>query len=247
MSRLFNPHYSQCQIYKLIINDDCYYIGTTTQSLHQRKNNHMMEFLWTKPCSEIENYVKSLGIEINRENLDKLFKIELLQNFECQNKKEMLAKKDEHLKKYQGDKKCLNNETFIRKIKQEKENLLKRREKERKDYHENKEKYQEIKKKYRETHKEKIQEKSKKYYDENKEKIAEKHNEKINCPCGSIIIRNQKARHEQTEKHQEWITNNTNETEEQRQARLEQNKKYHEDRRIKRRQYDEERKVRNQD
>ena len=37
---------------------------------NQRKNNRMMEFLWKKPCSEIENYVKSLGIEINTENLD---------------------------------------------------------------------------------------------------------------------------------------------------------------------------------
>jgi len=155
MSRMFNPQYNQCQIYKLIINDDFYYIGTTTQSLHQRKNNHMMEFLWTKPCSEIENYVKSLGVEINRENLDKIFKIELLEQFQCESKKEMLAKKEEHLKQYQGDNKCLNNETSIRKVKQEEENLLKQREKERRDYHENKAKYQKKQKTYSEKHKKK--------------------------------------------------------------------------------------------
>ena len=93
-----------------------------------------------------------MDIEINEENLDKIFQIELLEQIHCQSKKEMLATKEEHLSKHQGDNKCLNNIILMRKIKQMGENLLKRIEKERKDYYENKVKHQEKQKKYRETH-----------------------------------------------------------------------------------------------
>ena len=37
MFRKFNPNYNQCYIYKLIINNDGYYIGATTQSLQSEK------------------------------------------------------------------------------------------------------------------------------------------------------------------------------------------------------------------
>ena len=46
-----------------------------------------------------------------------------------------------------------------------------------------------------------------KYYQNNKEKINARKNEKIDCDCGSIFRRGEKARHLRTKIHQKFIQN----------------------------------------
>jgi hypothetical protein len=48
----------------------------------------------------------------------------------------------------------------------------------------------------------------KKYRENNKEKIAEKRKEKITCECGSILRKDDIAKHHKSIKHQDWLKNN---------------------------------------
>ena len=75
-----------------------------------------------------------------------------------------------------------------------------------KEYRENnKEQKKEYDKEYREANKEHRKEQKKEYYEANKEKIKEQQKEKINCLCGSIFCKSDKAKHEKTEKHKIFI------------------------------------------
>ena len=78
-----------------------------------------------------------------------------------------------------------------------------------KEYREaNKEKnkeYREINKEKRKEYREINKDKMKEYYQENKEKILSRQKEKITCDCGSILRQGDKARHNRTTKHQNFI------------------------------------------
>ena len=54
---------------------------------------------------------------------------------------------------------------------------------------------------YYEKNKDVIIDKTKQYYEKNKKKI----NEKINCGCGSIIVKCKLSRHTKSKKHQNWL------------------------------------------
>ena len=58
---------------------------------------------------------------------------------------------------------------------------------------------------YRENNKDKIKEMGKVYYEKNKEHINLKRLEKIECVCGSCIRKSDKAIHERSKKHQNYI------------------------------------------
>ncbi len=66
------------------------------------------------------------------------------------------------------------------------------------------------KKEYYEDNKEIIAKIRKEYYEENKEQISKREKEKIQCECGSIYSRQNKARHEKTKKHIAFINNKKN-------------------------------------
>tara|TARA_R110002072_G_scaffold208925_2_gene366412 strand:+ start:338 stop:1801 length:1464 start_codon:yes stop_codon:yes gene_type:complete len=100
------------------------------------------------------------------------------------------------------------------------ENKEKVKEQKHNEYINNKEKYQESMKIYREENKEKIKEqkhneylrnrtkyleRTKKYKEENKELIKQKRCEKIQCSCGVTFSRNDKARHEHSLAHQNYV------------------------------------------
>jgi len=63
-------------------------------------------------------------------------------------------------------------------------------------------------KKYYEINKEKKIEYQKEYRENNKEAIEEKQGQKMTCECGGSFRIDNKARHEKTEKHCEFIKNN---------------------------------------
>ena len=65
----------------------------------------------------------------------------------------------------------------------------------------------EYKKYYRLNNKDKIKERKKEYHITNKDKIKEQRKIKITCECGSIYRKCDKARHERTNKHMNYINN----------------------------------------
>ena len=74
-------------------------------------------------------------------------------------------------------------------------------------YEKNKEKISEKYKdgKYYEKNKDKIFEWNKVYWEKNKDKIIERRKEKITCECGKIFTICNKTRHEQSNKHQNYL------------------------------------------
>ena len=110
-------------------------------------------------------------------------KIELYENYPCNNKKELDRKEGETTKLIGTINKRIAGRT------------------EKEWYEDNKEKILEQMKEYYENNKEILLEKVKEYYEDNKEVIIEKHKEKIECECGSWISRGCIARHRKSQKH----------------------------------------------
>ena len=68
------------------------------------------------------------------------------------------------------------------------------------------EKNKEKMKEYYQQNKEQLAEYHKKYREENKERISQKSKEKLQCECGSIHSRQNKAPHEKTKKHKLYLS-----------------------------------------
>ena len=62
---------------------------------------------------------------------------------------------------------------------------------------------------YCEDNKEQKKKSDQKYYEANKQVISEKANEKINCPCGGQYTKSNKARHERSQTHLDWLATQT--------------------------------------
>ena len=74
-----------------------------------------------------------------------------------------------------------------------------------KEYHyENKEKINEQRREYYKNNKDK-KDKRKQYEKDNEEKIRERKSQRIQCECGSVVMRNHIARHRKSQKHQKLI------------------------------------------
>ena len=81
---------------------------------------------------------------------------------------------------------------------------------ERKEYNkeyakEHKEEIKAYKKEYREEHKEEIKEYRKEYQEQHKEEIKKYKSKKYTCACGNELTWNNKAKHERTKKHKEFL------------------------------------------
>lgn len=172
MSAPFNK-YSNGKIYYILCNDNYYYIGSTINNINKRLSYH-------KQCSNrfpnrrIYKHIHSIGWD----NVN----IEVLEEYPCNNIKELHERENYHIKQYLDDEYCLN----IKKAVLTKEELLQYA-KEYRDNHKeqiseykinynilNSDKKAEYNKKYVEENKEIVEEKRKKYYEENKEVITEK-------------------------------------------------------------------------
>ncbi len=162
------PDYQKGKIYKLWSpqgEEDEIYIGSTCDKLYKRKNQHKKK---ANTCNS----------KILFEKYDDV-RIELLEEYPCNNKAELLKKEGEYIR----ENKCLNKNISGRTTKQY--------------YEDNKERIQ----KYAENNKEKITEYQKEYYYNNKEQYNEKRNKKINCDCGCFISLNNIKRHQKSLKH----------------------------------------------
>jgi len=221
--------YSKTIIYKITCNDsmvtECY-VGHTTnfvkRKYHHKErcntmnckiykiirehggwNNWNMTPICQYPCKnriqaciKEEEYRVELQAELNSRKC-----INTPKEYYESNKNKILEKnkeyRDEHKEKIAETKKIYYDE--------HKEQIF---EKSKEYYDKNKEQIIEKSKEYYDKNKEQILEKTKEYREKNKEKISEKKKEKYYCPCGSTLRKSDKAQHEKSKKHQDFIKNN---------------------------------------
>ncbi len=159
--------YNNGKIYKIIDNtNNNIYIGSTIQDLNKRLNHH-------KCCYNKKN---NNSVNIIIKNND--YKIELIENYSCNNKKELLEREGHYIR---------NTEYCINKVQpgiDRKETIKKSNEKRKEEiknwHYENKEKVKEYKKKY-----------------ENKKLRLIK----VKCDCGLLIAKCNLNRHKKSKKH----------------------------------------------
>ena len=169
------PNYKNGKIYKLwSLEGDDIYIGSTTQSLAQRKGDHLRDLKNGKACNSKLLFEKYNDV-----------KIELLEEYPCENKEQLVRKEGEYIrnngcvnKRVEGRTRKEYREDNKDKIKEQKreyyeDNKNKIKERDRKYYEDNKNKIKEHNRKYREDNKNKIKEHKRKYCQDNKEKVNE--------------------------------------------------------------------------
>jgi hypothetical protein len=198
--------YKNGKIYKIV--DNAYtkmYIGSTTQPLTKRFSKHKQCYkVWKNgKASKVSSYC--IFDEFGIENC----KIELIEEYACENKNQLERKEGEHIRNNDCVNKLVAGRTQKEYVIDNKDKI---NEKNRQYYEKHKEKLQEINKQYYEEHKEKLQEMHKQYNEDNKEKIQnykkqyyedkkEKLQERINCECGGKYTKIHKLTHNKTKKH----------------------------------------------
>ena len=131
----------------------------------------------------------------------------LIENFPCETKDQLRAQEGHHIQTI----KCINKLVAGRSRKQYNEaNKDKIVEYSKQYYEANKDKIVEYSKQYNEANKDKKLEYIKQYRAENKEKIKQQKTQPYTCVCGACIRITEKARHERTQKHQNYQNNKYN-------------------------------------
>lgn len=196
------PDFSKGKIYK-IVSDECdvVYYGSTTLPLMERWYVHKSAFnLWKKNnishCAIIK-YFDEYGIDS--------FRIELVEEYPCDNDEQLRMKEQEYLDANE----CVNEHRAyispeIAKIErlnyeeEHKEQMFKYRQE---YYQANKEKIQE----YLEKNKEHINETRRKRHAVNKEHVNKLRREKVVCECGCEVTKGSLGRHRKSAFHQEYL------------------------------------------
>jgi len=157
--------YSNAKIYCIRSpNTDLIYIGSTCQQLSKRMTNHRANIKFGRPITS--KIIFEYGEPY----------IELLENFPCNNKEELLQKEGEYVRTQNCCNKCIPARTSKEYRDDNKEALSAQKKEYRKT--QNKEAIAEYQKQYREDNKAYLLEQKKKYYEANKDKILERMRQK---------------------------------------------------------------------
>ena len=218
--------YSKGQIYKIVdVGYNKMYIGSTCEDLKKRFERHRNCYNAYNDGRQKSSMTSFLLFdEFGVENC----KIEWIENYPCNSKKELEAREGQ----LQQENDCVNKNIAGRTVKQYRIDNKERLNEICRNY--NKEHKQELKE-YVERNKEYFKQKAKEYYQREKECINEKHREqyqnnkeatrarhkknywenrdkvlanqaiKITCGCGRVCGKGDKSKHERTNKHQEWL------------------------------------------
>ena len=92
--------YRHSKIYKLYSPDGFYYLGSTVNTLRQRKNEHK-SVSKKNPNQKIYAHFNTIGWDT--------IEIVLVEEFKCENRDQLRQKENEHIVKALGDPKCLNS------------------------------------------------------------------------------------------------------------------------------------------
>lgn len=204
-------------IYKIVHSQsDLVYVGMTTSTLTKRWQHHKSD------CNSEHRLDCAIYPFMRQHGIDQ-FKIMLIKEYDIVDKT--------HLRVYEtlwmNKLKCINkNVSFnptpkIQRKRQYNKNNKYRISEYNKQYREtHKEAKVEYDKQYRETHKDKLSNYRKQYAIDNKDKIALynkqytsdnkeiislKRSEKIECVCGAMISKRNKARHERSQRHLQYV------------------------------------------
>jgi len=194
--------YDNGKIYKIWSSQtELIYIGSTTKLLCRRLADHKSNI----KLYNDNRYGYNSSFEIIKYDDAK---IELIENFSCNNKEELTKREGELIRQFKDV--CVNMRIAGR-TQQEytQDNIEQITEYQKKYYDENKEQIKENNKLYREEHKEQQAEYRKVYAEENKEKLKEYHKkyreQKFKCECGSVISNDGKSKHFKSKKHQSFL------------------------------------------
>jgi len=162
--------YDEGKIYKITCNNtNKFYIGSTIQTLQQRLTEHKKKYnLYLK-----KKYTYNSSFEIIKNNN---YKIELIEFYKCNNKKELQLKEGEYIRNYFFDVNNVNIQVEGRTHKEWRQDNKEKLNEYMKNYkEENKDNYKKYNQTYKNKNKEQIKEANKKYREDNKDKLKEKY------------------------------------------------------------------------
>jgi len=206
-------NYSRGKIYKIVCRKTgLQYIGSTTEpTLARRMAGHVRNFKrWKKG-----KFAFTSSFSVMEEND---YYIELVELVPCSSRDELLVRERFHIQNND----CVNKAIPLRTSKEYYEdNKEVYSEKAKENYKLNKEQFAERAKIYREANRETLNEHTRiKYhevpveirqtlrhekYEKFKDRVNTKNKEKYDCPCGSTLRKCDKATHEKTIKHQNYL------------------------------------------
>jgi len=151
------PDYQKSKIYKISSpSKNLIYYGSTTQSLSQRLSQHIRN----KPC------MSKLVLDCED------YKIELVEEYPCNNRKQLEKKEGEYIKTNE----CVNKNINGRTAQEWNYENREKRKAQKKEYNEkNKELIKQQQKEYNEKNADKVKQQRQKYYNDNRDKINEQH------------------------------------------------------------------------
>lgn len=197
-------------IYKIEIEGNLLYIGSTIQRLSNRKAGHK-SFCFKEKFKNRKIY-KTLREEfsIKKENFNDLVKIVWICDVEYEEKHELGAVEARYIKELKPPCNCRTpHEKVWNKKEYDKQhydnNKQRLLEKQKDYYNNNKEHFKEKRKELYKNNKETILKNQKDYYNNNKQRIKEYKKEygkqKITCECGCELNRGSLYRHKKSKKH----------------------------------------------
>jgi hypothetical protein len=220
MRQTIKNKYENGKIYKLINTvDDHIYVGSTTQTLPQRKLRHRRDCV-LDPNRPVCFHINNIG------GFDKV-EIMLVEEFGCNSRNELEARERYWIEQLHPTlnrviptrtKKEHYQENREKVLLKQKQYYIDNRDKILQRIHENRDVINEKKKEYRRNNLEKIRDYNKKYREENQDKekhnitmqtfyinnrdrINEKRKQKVPCECGCIVSKCQLTKHLKTLKH----------------------------------------------
>ena len=205
--------YQNGKIYKIysLSKPDLVYIGSTTQTLSQRMAEHRTRYKHWKKTGK--RYTTSFTIFEETDN----YRIELIKLCPCNSKMELHRTEGKYILEMNCINKRVAGRTDKQYYEQNKDKISQRHKQYRKAnketinqkakqyYESNKEAISQRGKQYREANRDKIQQRHKQYREANRDKIQQRRSIKITCECGSVVRKNDIARHRQTNKHKRLI------------------------------------------
>jgi hypothetical protein len=158
------PNYDEGKIYRLICADGHFYIGSTVMTLASRFNGHKQSA--KRETSRVYNHCNLIGWDNVR--------IQLLEDYPCESRKELTAREDYHIRQNKDDPNCLN---CIRAhvTHEERKELMKEY------YQEHREEIIASHREYVETNRDVVMERRAKYRQENAEELRAKAREYANA------------------------------------------------------------------
>ena len=198
-----NNRYQHGKIYKIVdVGYNKCYIGSTCEKLlSQRMARHRAFYFKMLRDGQLQMSSSRLFQEYGVDNC----KIELIENFPCSSKEELLKREGFHIQSSD----CVNKNVAGRSHKQwEIDNQEKIKERKKKYAKNNKDELTQRRKSKREEHIDEARKREVENYYKYKDRILKKLNTKVECPCGEIVNKSSLRRHEGRQKHQRYILEN---------------------------------------